>query len=195
MQSLNIGDAVLGVEHQDLGAVHILEALQSSLAGVAGGGHQDAHGLLLLVLHQGCGEQVGQDLQSHILESGSRAVPQLQAVGVVGEGVQRSHTAVIKLLVGVAGLGEPSELLLSEVLQEELHESHGTLAVGLALPILQHGGRDLGEDLGGEQAAVPGQALGNGLAGAQMHGLISCADIIHGYHTPFLRVSVDDSYV
>ena len=35
-------DAVLGVEHQDARLGHVREALHGGLAGVAGGGHQDA---------------------------------------------------------------------------------------------------------------------------------------------------------
>ena len=43
---LDLGHAVLGVEHQDLGLGHVGEALHGGLAGVAGGGHQDAHRLV-----------------------------------------------------------------------------------------------------------------------------------------------------
>ena len=180
LELLDLGDAAGGIEDQDLGALHVLEALQSGLAGVAGGGHQDADGLVLVGLHQGGGEQVGQDLQGHILKGGGGAVPQLQAVGLVVQLVHGGHTAVVKLLVGVAGLGEGGQFLLGEILQEELHQGHGTLAVGLASPVLQHFRGELGEDLRGEQAAVTGQALGNGLAGSQAHGLVSGADISHG---------------
>ena len=156
LEGLNLGHPVLGVKHQDLGAVHVFKALQGGLAGVPGGGHQDAHGLFLLVLHQGGGEQVGQQLQGHVLKGGGGAVPQLQAVGALVQGVEGGHPAVVELVGSVARLGESGELLLGEVLQEQLHHSHGPLAVGLALQLLQESGGNLRQNLRGEQAAVPG---------------------------------------
>ena len=123
---------------------------------------------------------MGQDLQGHILKGGGGAVPQLQAVGLVIQLVHGGHTAVVKLLIGVAGLGEGGQFLFREILQEELHQCHGTLSVGLTSPVLQHFRGELGEDLGGQKTAVPGQALGNGLAGSQADGLVSGADISHG---------------
>ena len=62
LKLLDIGDAVLGIEHQDTGLIHVLEALQRGFAGVAGGGHQDAHCLLLLIFHQRGGKEMRQHL-------------------------------------------------------------------------------------------------------------------------------------
>ena len=59
---LDLGHAVLGIEHQDTGLIHVLEALQRGFAGVAGGGHQDAHCLLLLIFHQRGGKEMRQHL-------------------------------------------------------------------------------------------------------------------------------------
>ena len=190
LQSLDLRHAVLGIEHQDLGPVHILKALQGRLAGVAGGRHQDANRLLLPVLPQGGRQQVGQDLQGHVLKGRGGAVPQLQAVGVVVQAVERGHPVVVELLGRVAGLGEGRQLLLGKVLQEELHHRHGPLAIGLAPQVLQQLASELGEDLGGQQAAVPGQPLGNGLAGGQVNRLISRAYIIHSIHTSKQEIAV-----
>ena len=187
LQGLDRRDAVLGIKHQDFGPVHILEPLQGGLAGVPGGGHQDAHGFVLLILDQRGREQMGQDLQGHILEGRSGAMPQLQAIGILRQGFQRRHPGIVKLFPRVAGLGKGRQLLLGEILQKQLHHRHGPLAVGLAPQVLQQGGGELGEDLRGQQAAVPGQALGDGLAGAQANRLISCADILHVIHIPFQR--------
>ena len=182
LQGLDLGYAVLGIEDQDLGALHVLKAFQRSLAGVAGGGHQDADGLLLVVLHQGSRQQVGQDLQGHVLKGRGGAVPQLQAVGVVVQGMQGGDFGVVKLGAGIPGLGEGSQLFLGEVVQEQLHHGHGPLGVGLAAQVLQHLRGQLGEGLRGQQTAVIGQALGDGLAGRQEHVLISGAYILHRIH-------------
>ncbi len=117
LQGLDRRDAVLGIKHQDFGPVHVLETLQGGLARVTGGGDQDAHRLLLLVFHQGGGEQVWQHLQGHILEGRSGAMPQLQAIGILRQGFQRRHPGIVKLFPRVAGLGKGRQLLLGEILQ------------------------------------------------------------------------------
>ena len=59
LQLLDLADAVLRVKHQDLGLGHVGEALHGGLAGVSGGGHQDAGGLVLPCLFQAGGEELG----------------------------------------------------------------------------------------------------------------------------------------
>ena len=103
---------------------------------------------------------MGQDLQGHILEGRSGAMPQLQAIGILRQGFQRRHPGIVKLFPRVAGLGKGRQLLLGEILQKQLHHRHGPLAVGLAPQVLQQGGGELGEDLRGQQADRPGPGPG-----------------------------------
>ena len=127
---------------------------------------------------------MGQDLQGHVLKGGGGPVPQLQAGRVPVQGVEGGHLGIVKLPRPIAGLGVGGELLLREILQEELHHGHRPLAVGLAPQVLQHLRGELGQDLGGKQPPVPGQPLGDGLAGGEGNVAVSCADIVHGIHTP-----------
>ena len=98
--------------------------------------------------------------------------------------MEGGHLGIVKLPRPIAGLGVGGELLLREILQEELHHGHRPLAVGLAPQVLQHLRGELGQDLGGKQPPVPGQPLGDGLAGGEGNVAVSCADIVHGIHTP-----------
>ena len=63
LQPLHLADPVLGVEDQDLGPGHVREALQGGLAGVAGGGCQDAGVPLLPQLVEALGDELGEHLQ------------------------------------------------------------------------------------------------------------------------------------
>ena len=186
LQLLNLRDAVLGVEHHNPGAVHIAEALQGRLAGVAGGSHQNAGGLLLTGLAQGRRQQIGQHLQGHILKGAGGTVPQLQKMGLVVGGVNGRHRCVVKLAGNGVGLGGIlRQLLLGELVQIGFHDLDGPLLVGHAHHGLQVLRRQGGDGLRQKQAAVAAQTLDNGLGGGVAEGGISGADVLHGHYLYF----------
>ena len=75
---LHGADAVPGVKHQDAGARHVLKALQGRLARIPRSGGEDDGLLPAAGFLQGRGEEVGQNLQSHVLKGAGGAVPKLQ---------------------------------------------------------------------------------------------------------------------
>ena len=188
LELLDIGDPVLGVEHQDAGPVHVLEALQGGLAGVAGGGHQDADRLLLLVLSQGGREEMGQHLESHVLEGAGGAVPELQAVGLVVQLPDGRHLFDVEFVGTVGPLGKAGELGGREVVQIGPHHEHSPLLVGHIGHGLESVGGELGQHLRRQQSAVQGQALGNGLGRAAFLVLVSCAYILHTSFTTLIKL-------
>ena len=74
---LDLRDTALGVEYTDADSGHILEAYQSRLAGITGGGGEDADLLLDALFLLGGGEKLGQHAQSHILKGGGGAPEEL----------------------------------------------------------------------------------------------------------------------
>ena len=59
-------------------ALDIAESFQRGLAGIAGGGGQDADSGVFAGLADRRGHQVRQQLQRHVLEGGRRSVPKFQ---------------------------------------------------------------------------------------------------------------------
>ena len=88
LQLLHRAHALIREKHEDARSRHVFEALQRGLAGIAGG--RDQYHALLALQHalRRAREQMGQQLQRHILERAGGAVPQLQNAHVV---VQRGH--------------------------------------------------------------------------------------------------------
>ena len=74
---LHRAHTVLRIEHHDLCPRHIAETLQSRLAGIAGGRHQDHRCLIRVDFLQGFRQQVRQKLERHVLKRTSRPVPKL----------------------------------------------------------------------------------------------------------------------
>ena len=179
LQLLDLGNPVLRVEHQNFSPGHILKALQGPFARVAGGGHQNAGRLVLLCLHQGGGQQVGQHLQGHVLKGAGGAVPQLQTVGIAVQRVYRSHRRRVKFVRSVGGVRVVGKLLDGELLQKHLHNVHRPLLIGHGFDVLQRLAGQLGDIIGRQQAAVLGQSLGDGLGGGILHRSVPCTDIAH----------------
>ena len=180
LQALDAGHAAVGVEDEDAGARHVPEALQGGLAGVAGGGHQDADAPLLPGLAEAGGQQMGQHLQSHVLERAGGAVPQLQKSGVVVQEAQRGHGGVVEV-VRVSSGDEALQFLPREFLQIKAHDLHRPGAVVQPRQAAQEGfvhRRDLGRD---EQAPVRGDAHGHGLGGGVDQTVVSRAEILHRF--------------
>ena len=116
-------------------------------------------------------------------------MPQLQAVGGVVHLPDRGDLLDVELIVPIGPLGIGRQLRDGEVVQEGLHHIDGPLLVGHLPHGLQRVGRELGEDLRGEEASVPGQALGNGLRGQLFHSFVSCAYIVHTSFTTLIILS------
>ena len=110
---------------------------------------------------------MGQHLQSHIFEGAGGAVPQLQAVGALIQGVDGGHGGGIKLLRAIGGGSKVGEFFHGELLQKLLHHVDGPGLIRHVLQLVQGVARQLGDIIGGQQTAVSGQALGDGLGGGE----------------------------
>ena len=188
LELLDLGHPVLGIKHQNSGLIHVAKALQSGLARVAGGGDQNTHRLFLVVLLQGRGQQMGQDLERHVLKGAGRPVPQLQAVGAV---VQLDHrgdvlAGELPAAVGLSRVG--GELGGGKSLQKAVHDVHHPLLVRHLLHGLHSGGGQAGQHRRSQQAAVGGQSLGDGLGRAHVQIFISRAQVIHGHLTTLIKL-------
>ena len=119
---------VPGVEHGDFGPGHVLEARQGRLARVPGGGHQDQGLLPRLGLFQGGGEEVGQNLQGHVLKGAGGAVPQLQQIlllPVVRQGGEPYRLPASEFLRAVGVLHAGGDLLRREVREKTAEDLLG----------------------------------------------------------------------
>ena len=76
--TLHLRDAAVGIKYADAYPGHVPEALQSGLAGVAGGGGEDQDILFQPLDGLRGGEQLGQHGKRHVLKSGCRPPEQLQ---------------------------------------------------------------------------------------------------------------------
>ena len=188
LELLDVGDAVLRIEHQDAGLVHIPEALQGGLSGIAGGSHQDADRLFFLVLYQRGGQEVGQHLQGHILKGAGRTVPQLQAVGAVVHCTDGGNFLCVELVRPIGVVGVAGQLGGGEVLQERVHDEDRPLLIGH----VGHGSQavwgQLGQHLRRQKAAVGGQALGDGLGGRAAPPLVSRTYVLHTSLTTLIKL-------
>ena len=99
LQFLHTAYAAVGVKYRAAGAGHVLEAFQRGLAGIAAGSHQNADLPFLIVLLRSQTNQVGQQIQRHILKGQRGTVEQLQHVHVRHQGMQRRDGGVVKMLV------------------------------------------------------------------------------------------------
>ena len=126
---------------------------------------------------------MGQHLQRHVLEGAGGAVPQLQAVGALVQGVDRGHGGGVELLRAIGGGSKVGELLDGELLQKLLHHIDGPSLIRHVLQLVQGVARQLGDIIGGQQTAVSGQALGDGLGGGEADRRISGTGILHLDHS------------
>ena len=126
---------------------------------------------------------MGQHLQRHVLEGAGGAVPQLQAVGALVQGVDRGHGGGVELLRAIGGGSKVGELLDGELLQKLLHHIDGPSLIRHVLQLVQGVARQLGDIIGGQQTAVSGQALGDGLGRGEADGRISGTGILHLDHS------------
>ena len=156
---LDGGDAALGVEHDDAGTLHVVEALQRGLAGVAGGGGEDDHVAGHALGLGGGADEAGQHRQGHILEGGGGTVVQLQHIAAA-HGHQRGQVHGGEL----AGIAPTDNVIhIGEVRQQCGQDLRGHVhgvQLQSALPVkVQLGGiTDI-------QAAVGGDALQHRVGG------------------------------
>ncbi len=116
---LDGGDAILRIKNDDLGAGHICEACQGSLAGIAAGSRKDDDLLLLMILLR-CGDhQMRQDLQSHILKGNGGAMEKLHIISTVCL-CKRNDLLCIKLAV-ISLVDAAPQLFLGIICQHQLH--------------------------------------------------------------------------
>ena len=163
----------MGIEHADPHTGDIVEALQSGLAGVAGGGGEDENVLLHPLLHLGGGEQLGQHGKSHILKSGGGATEQLQQ----GE-IAHLHRGGQILRLKFAGVGPADQLFHPGDIRQQSGENGGghlqTGALQTGLPV------ECRQAFGHIQAAVGGQTVQHGLGTVHPGHGASGGMIIHG---------------
>ena len=173
------GHAVLGIVDLNPGLWHVGKALHGRLAGIAGGGHQNAGRPLLAGFPQGCGQQLGQHLQCHVLECGGGTVPQLQTIGAVLHLSDRSRRGIVKLLRAVGVMAEGQQLFLRVIRQVQSHDPGRPLGILHGDQAFQKMPVDLGDLFRRQQAAVPAQAHFHGFRCGQGYALVPCAVILH----------------
>ena len=178
LEALDRGDAAGGIEDEDLRPRNVGKALKRRLAGVAGGGHEDADLPRLAGLLQGGGQEIGQHLQRHVLEGAGGAVPELQiGRGLVRE-AQRGDSGAVEILC-VCVRHEILQLLRREIREEAPHDVDRSGAVihrAQGLELLRADGRN---GLGHEKPAVRRKAHRHGLRCAVSALVVSGAEIIH----------------
>ena len=114
---LHITDALFRIEDHDLCARNILEALQSSLTGIAGGCNQNDYLLVHMQLLHGSGQEIRQDLERHILESTGWAVPQFQHISALEQVCDLCNIFCFKILGGIRTLGAVNQFCLCKICQ------------------------------------------------------------------------------
>ena len=169
-------DAAVGIEHDDLRARHVAEALHGGLAGVAAGGGQDQDLVVHAALFPGGGHQPGQHTQRHILEGAGGAAEQLQHRIIAhrngGGQLRRLEFAV------VGGADKGVHLLFGKRGQQRRQDltGHGQgIHLQYRLPVQL----DTGQRRHGVQTAVGGKALQNRLGRRGVDVRVSCALIVH----------------
>ena len=114
---LHITDALFRIEDHDLCARNILEALQSSLTGIAGGCNQNDYLLVHMQLLHGSGQEIRQDLERHILESTGRAMPQFQHISALEQVCDLCNIFCFKIFGGIRTLGAVNQFCLCKICQ------------------------------------------------------------------------------
>jgi len=132
---------------------------------------------------------VWQHLQGHVLEGTGGAVPQLQTVGVFVHRPNGCHLLHIELLsaVGLVRIGR--QLRGREIVQIGVHHIDGPLLVGHVPHGVQGVVGQLWKYLGGHQAAVRSQSLGDCLRRRAPVFLVPRAYIVHTSLTTLIRFS------
>ena len=169
LQFLHRADSFLGEEDNDLGLFHVCEAVEGGFSGIAGGRHKDDHGLFRGGLAGGSGQQIGQQLESHIFERAGGTVPQFQQVHPRLDFHQRSGIFILKS-AGIGTVDAVEDLGFREVGQIQGKDCGGAFLIGHSDQFLKHFIGDRGEGFRHEKAAFFGDALCNDSGGIESHG-------------------------
>ena len=128
LQALCLADAVLGVEDAATRAGHVEEALERGLARVAARRHEDEDLARLSVLFAAERQQMGQQLQRHVLEGERRPVPELQGMRPAAHAHERRDGLAVK--PRAIGAGDScAQLLLPEIGQKAGEHRVGALLI------------------------------------------------------------------
>ena len=162
----------MGIEHDDLGAGHIPEALQGCLARVAGGGGEDEH-LILDTLHvPGPADELGQQAQRHVLKGAGGTPEQLQHIAVA-HGHQGGQILRLEL-PGIAPAHQGGHILIIRQQGREDPGGHGEgILPDQRLPV-QHG-----DGLGHIESPIRRDAPEYGGRGSGREGAVAGALIFH----------------
>ncbi len=183
LQVLDLAGAVVRVEHLDLNAVQVSIASQCSLAGIAGGCHQNAGRLGAAQHLLGLNQQLRHQLQGVVLEGAGRTVPQLKGIQALAD-LDRAARLTIKgcAVGGSGGIVQESQRCNRS---ESPPAPSRPVPDRKVFPALQIG---LGESFRYEQTALRCQTADDSLLRGNAECGISGAKILHTF-TPFLLFS------
>ena len=148
LQMLDLAGAGVGVKDLDLNAVQVRITGQGSLAGIAGGRHQEAGVFGAAQVLFGLDQQFGHQLQGVVLERAGGAVPQFQRVNAVTDldGLARLAAEYLAISGGGGAVQEVGAVIGQETFEYLLGQGR----VGQGLPTFQI---CLGEGFRHKQAA------------------------------------------
>ena len=188
---LDVAYAAVGVHDGDLHAVLVFEALECGLAGIARGCHQDKEGVaqlaLLAQLLCACAEEIGQALQRHVLEGAGGAMPQLEHMGGVVDGVDGADGLVVET-VAVGCFHKLVDLAVGQV------DVEGAVDVCCALGVRELRQRqdffqaEVWKRFGDEEPAAIGKAFHNGFGeGCRLGAPSAGVNVTIGRHESIFR--------
>ena len=93
LETLYLAGAAVWVKYAYAGAVDVRKALQGSLAGIAGGGHEYGDFIVYALLFGRGRKKIGQQLKGEILEGGGGAVEQLKYAFAANVNYRRRYLA------------------------------------------------------------------------------------------------------
>ena len=173
---LHGGHAAVGIEYDDPRPRHVVEALHSRLAGVAGGGGQDHHVTLHALGLSRRADEMGQHRQRHVLERGGGPVIQLQHILVRHRRQGRQiRGGELFLVAGPHQRGHIVKVRQQRVEDVRRHVQCGLFQSGP--PVEAQPGR-----VADIQTAVRGDALQHRVGGGGGELLVSRAVIVHEEH-------------
>ena len=129
LQLLDIRYAAVWVEHKNFCMLHIAEALERGLAGIAGCRDQNADRLVLSGLFEARREQIRKHLKRHVLERARRAVPELHDIPAVSQILHGRGLRVVEFLCAIRLFSKAKQLFLGKFFEIPLHDLRRALRV------------------------------------------------------------------
>ena len=180
LQALDFAGTGIGIEHFDLNARQACITSQCSLAGIAGGCHQNAGRFGAAQVFFGLNQQFGHQLERIVLEGAGRAVPQFQRVQAIVNLLDITRLTGKGISISCSGSFTQESRVI--ICQKASQNFLGKFRVAEGFPIFQ---LCLGERGGNEQAAVRCQTAENGLRRRNDGVGIACALELHN-QTPYI---------